>query len=124
LKHIVEDLLMLKCHPEIAERGVEYAWVYSKLHFQTHFNNVVPKYLLQENIGKALNTEVLTLNCMRKFAQKAQGSKLTYTFLIHKVGGNDASAANDDIEHLTKMFKVHQLAMDAKFSSLQTLDHV
>jgi hypothetical protein len=71
---------------------------------------------LQENVKNALSTEVLTLNRLWKFAQKARDYKLTYTFLINRTGGNAASAAKDKIEHITKMFKTHQSAMDANYS--------
>ena len=53
---------------------------------------------------------------LRKFARKAWDSKLTYAFLIHMAGGNDASAAKDEIEQLMKMFKAHRSAMDADYS--------
>jgi hypothetical protein len=121
LKYIVEDLLGCvmkltpKCHPEIAGRGVEYAWGYSKLRFRKHFNDAVPRHL-EENVKKALSTDILTLNRMRKFARKARDYKLTYAFLIDRAGGNDATAAKDEIEHITKMFKAHRSAMDADYS--------
>jgi hypothetical protein len=121
LKYIVEDLLGChmkltpKCHPEIAGRGVEYAWGYSKLRFWKHFNDAVPRHL-EENVEKALSTDILTINRMRKFARKARDYKLTYAFLIDQAGGKDASAAKDEIEHITKMFKAHRSAMDADYS--------
>jgi hypothetical protein len=120
LKYIFEDLfgchkkLTPKCHPEIAGRGIEYACGYLKLRFWKHFNDMVPKHL-QENVGKVLSTEVLTLNRLWKFAQKARNYKLTHTFLINRTGGNDASSAKDEIEHITKMFKAHRSAMDADY---------
>jgi hypothetical protein len=88
LKYVVEDLLGChmkltpKCHPEIAGRGVEYAWGYSKLRFRKHFNDAVP----------------------------------SHAFLIHSAGGKDASAAKDEIEHITRIMKTHRSAMDANYS--------
>jgi hypothetical protein len=87
----------------------------SKLRFRKHFNDAVPKHL-QEIVKNVLSTEVLTLNdCLRKFTQKAWDYNMTYAFLINRAGGNDASAAKDKIEQITKMFKAHQLAMDANY---------
>jgi hypothetical protein len=85
LKYIVEDLLGChmkltpKCHPKIAGRGAEYAWRYLKLRFWKHLHDAVPRHL-EENVEKALSADILTINCMRKFAQKARNYKLTYTF--------------------------------------------
>ena len=121
LKYIVEDVLGChmkltpKCHPEIAGRGVEYAWGYSKLRFRKHVNDAVPSHL-EENLAKALSTDILTINRSRKFARKARDYKLTYAFLIHSAGGKDASAAKDEIEHITRIMKTHRSAMDANYS--------
>lgn len=41
----VELILTPKCHPEIAGRGVEYAWEYSKLRFRCDFNDAIPRNL-------------------------------------------------------------------------------
>jgi hypothetical protein len=81
-----------KCHPKIAGRGIEYAWGYAKLHFRRGINNAVASHL-EENVKAALSCEVLTINQIRKFAQKARDYKLTYSYLVALADGEDASAA-------------------------------
>ena len=99
----------------MAGREVEYAWGYLKLRFRKHINDEVPSDL-EENVEKALSTDMLTLNRSRKFACKARDYKLTYAFLINKAGGKDATAGKNEIEHITKMFKAHRSAMDSDYS--------
>ena len=111
----VNLILTPKCHPEIAGRGVEYGWGYSKLRFRCDFNDAIAKNLT-DNVMKSLDREVLTLNRMRKFARKAREYKLTYALLFHMADGKDASAGKDDIKHIKKLFKVHRSAMDADYS--------
>jgi hypothetical protein len=59
-----------KCHPEIAGRGIEYAWGYSKLRFRHGINDAIASHL-EENVKAALSREVLTINPICKFARKA-----------------------------------------------------
>jgi len=39
-------ILIPKCHPEIAGRGIEYCWSYSKLRFRRDFNDAIAKHSL------------------------------------------------------------------------------
>jgi hypothetical protein len=103
-----------KCHPEIAGRGIEYAWGYAKLRFRRGINDAVASHL-EENVKAALSREVLTINRIRKFARKARDYKLTYSYLVALADGEDASAAKGRIEHLTKLFKQHRSALDADY---------
>ena len=103
-----------KCHPEIAGRGIEYAWGYAKLRFRRGINDAVASHL-EENVKAALSREVLTINRIRKFARKARDYKLTYSYLVALADGEDASAAKARIEHLTKLFKQHRSAIDADY---------
>ena len=64
-------ILTPKCHPEIAGRGVEYAWGYSKLRFRQGFNDGVAKNLTVK-VLKSIDREVLDINWIRKFARKAR----------------------------------------------------
>jgi len=50
-------ILTPKCHPEIADRGVEYAWGYLKLRFRQDFNDAVARNL-KANVLKSLFTNV------------------------------------------------------------------
>ncbi len=120
LQHILEDkltclcMLTPKCHPEIAGRGIEYAWGYSKLRFRNHFNDVKQKNL-EANVRMALSRDVLTLQRMRKFARKAREYKLTYSFLAtHETEDGEMSKAL--IDHITKMFKQHRSALDSDYA--------
>ena len=101
-----------KCHPEIAGRGIEYAWGYAKLRFRRGINDAVASHL-EENVKAALSREVLTINRIRKFARKARDCKLACSYLVALADGEDASAAKGCIEHLTKLFKQHRSAIDA-----------
>ena len=103
-----------KCHPEIAGRGVEYAWGYAKLRFRMEFNDAIAKHL-KENVLKSLDREVLTINRIRKFARKAREYKLTYSLIFDMNDGETGSTGKDDIEHITKEFKAHRSAMDSDF---------
>ena len=107
-----------KCHPEIAGRGIEYAWGYSKLRFRRDFNDTVANHL-KENVMKSLDRSVITINRSRNFARKAREYKLTYSLIEHYSDGGDLSAAKSDIEHITKKFKVHRSAMDSDYAFIE-----
>jgi hypothetical protein len=104
-----------KCHPEIAGRGIEYAWGYSKLRYRRDINDGVAAHI-KENVKKALSRELITVNRIRKFARKARDYKLTYAYLSAMAKSDDASAAKERIEHITKLFKQHRLALDANYA--------
>ena len=104
-----------KCHPEIAGRGIEYAWGYAKLRFRSDFNDTVASHL-KDNVIKSLDRSVIIINRSRKFARKAREYKLTYSMMVYLKEGGDIAAAKDDIEHITKLFKVHRSAMDADYA--------
>ena len=59
---------------------------------------------------------MLTTNRIRKFARKIREYKLTYSLVFHMSDGEDASAGKGDVEHITKLFKVHRSAMDADYA--------
>ena len=103
-----------KCHPEIAGRGVEYAWGYAKLQFRCKFNDAIAKNL-KDNVLKSLDRDVITVDRSRKFARKAREYKLTYALIVDLANGTDATAGKDEIEHITRMFKAHRSAMDADY---------
>ena len=107
-----------KCHPEIAGRGIEYAWGYSKLRFRRDFNDAVANHF-KDTVMKSLDRSVITLNRSRKFARKAREYKLTYSLIIHYLDGSDLSATKSDIEHIAKKFKAHQSAMDFDYDFIE-----
>jgi hypothetical protein len=120
LQHVLEDklaclcMLTPKCHPEIAGRGIEYAWGYSKLRYRNHFNDAKQNHL-EANVSKALSTDVLTLNRMRKFARKAREYKLTYSFLAANEK-EDGDMSKGLIDHITRQFKQHRSALDTNYA--------
>jgi hypothetical protein len=123
LQHVLEDklgclcMLTPKCHPEIAGRGIEYAWGYSKLRFRNQFNDAKQKHL-EENVRMALTTDVLTLQRIRKFARKAREYKLTYSFLSvneEEVGEMSKSL----LDHITRQFKQHRSALDSDYAFIR-----
>lgn len=89
-------------------------WGYSKLRFWSAFNDAVASNLKQ-NVMKLLDREMISLGRIRKFARKARECKLTYELLFYVSDGAKVWATNDVIEHLTKAFKAHCLALDADY---------
>ena len=110
----VDLRLTPKCHPEIAGIGIEYAWGYAKLRFRREFNDAIALHL-KGNELKSLDRSVITIERARKFARKAREYKLTYSLLIHEANGEDATANKSEIEHITKLFKVHRSAIDSDY---------
>ena len=106
--NLFDFLLILtpKCHPEIADNGVEYAQGYSKLRFRKDFNDAVARNL-KVNMLKSLDQEVLDINWIRKFARKAREYKLTYLLMFDLSDECKEAAKKIDIEHIMKVFKVH-----------------
>lgn len=74
------DLLIMspKGHPEVAGKGVEYAWGYSKRYFRAH-NDCVAKNL-HDNIVAATSQEQLPLSRVRKFARRAREYRNAYKY--------------------------------------------
>jgi hypothetical protein len=120
LHYVLEDkldslcMLMPKCHPEIAGRGIEYAWGYSKLCFHNKINDMKQKHL-DENLRMALTKDVLTLQQVRKVACGACEYKLNYSFLAaHKYEVGEMPKAL--LDHITKQFKHHCSALDSDYA--------
>ena len=109
-----------KCHPEIAGRGIEYAWGYSKLRFRLHFNNSEARNL-ERNVRQALSTDVLTKERTDKFVRKARDYKMTYHYLFKTADKVKKAAPNshEKIEQITKLFKQHRSALDADYSFIR-----
>ena len=88
-----------KGHPEVAGKGVEYCWGYSKMYFRKH-NDCVYKNL-RTNVEAAITQEVLPLERVRRFARKAREYRNAYQF------------ANSflEVEHFRKRQKSHRCTM-------------
>lgn len=50
---------------------------------------------------------VITRDRVFKFARNACEYKLTHLMFVHELYGADATAAKDDIAHITKLFRAH-----------------
>ena len=113
---LLNVMLMLnsKCHLVIAGRGVEYCWGYAKLRFHRDFNDEIPKNL-KANVVKSLDRDVITIDRARKLARKTREYTLTYPLLVHLADGKDAISEKDDIEYITRIFKVHRSVMDEEY---------
>ena len=70
---------------------------------------------LKEKVVKSLARDVITTDGVRKFTRKTREYKLTYALLMYLADEKEASAGNNDIENITKLFKNHRSAMDADF---------
>jgi hypothetical protein len=68
----------------------------------------------------ALITDVLTLQCIRKFAQKEWEYKLTYSFLsVHEDKVGEVSKAL--LDHITRQFKQHRSALDSDYAFIRNV---
>jgi hypothetical protein len=106
-------MLMPKCHPEMAGRGIEYTWGYLKLHFRNQFNKAKQKHL-EENVRMALTTDVLTLQRIQKFAHKAREYTLTYVFLsVHEEEVGEMSKSL--LDHITR----HRSALESDYAFIR-----
>ena len=93
---------------------MEYAWGYSKLRFQIDFNDAVAAHL-KTNVEQSLDRDIITVNRVRKFARKTREYKLTYALINQMAEGKDRSSEKDEIEHRSKMFKIHRSPMDEDY---------
>lgn len=115
LMHILEllgvDLILTPYyHSEIARQIIEDGWGYSKLRFWCDFHNLIAKNL-KEDVLKTLDCLMLRTNWLRKFVRKAWEYTLTYALIFHLSDGADAAVWMDDIEYITKEFKVYCLSI-------------
>lgn len=110
-----------KAHPELAGRGIEYHWGYSKLYFQ-RINDTDPKKLVS-NVKKAIESDgidaPLSLERARKFARRARQYKILYAryhldFMIR--GEKDKSIDYSLIEGKMNDLSAHRSAIDTDFS--------
>jgi hypothetical protein len=83
LEELVQDiggLLIMspKGHPELAGKGVEYSWGYSKRYFRAN-NDCVAKHLHQ-NIVTSISQEQLPVERVRSFARRAREYRNAYKY--------------------------------------------
>lgn len=100
--HCTGDLLLMspKGHPEVAGKGVEYCWGYSKMYFRKHNDSAYKN--LRANVDKALCLEVvLPIERVRRFARKAREYRNSYLFSNNHL----------DVEKFRKTQKAHRCTM-------------
>jgi len=87
-------------HPEIAGVGIEYCWGQAKSKFRREINDKIPKHH-HSNVRKALSSDVLSLNYVRKAARRARDYMRAYS---------DPSKPTDykAIEAMKKTYKSHR----------------
>ena len=106
----VDSKLTPKYYPKISGCGMGYGWGYSKLQYCLNFKDGKVENLRQ-SVEKGLDRNVLSLNRIRKYSRKAREYKTTY-HLLSKFKAEDCSqVCKCDIEHITKVFKVHRSAI-------------
>jgi hypothetical protein len=110
-------LMTPKAHPELAGRGVEYAWGYSKLVFRRD-NDAIALNLIK-NVLAAIKADTkeapLNLIRIRKFARKARDYKVAYKSFFDAERNGDEEALQLSfvkIEHQVKHIKTHRCALD------------
>ena len=69
-----------KYHPELAGVGIEYSWGKAKLEFRRNINDCVPTHL-RENVKKALDISILSLERVRRFARRTRDYKRVYEYI-------------------------------------------
>ena len=99
--HSTGDLLLMspKGHPELAGKGVEYCWGYSKMYFRKH--NDCQYKNLRANTVKATSQDMLPIDRVRRFARKAREYRNAYLFSTNHV----------DVEKFRKKQKAHRCTM-------------
>ena len=70
---------------------------------------------LKVNVLIFLDRSGIIIDRVRKFARKLCGYKLTYSLLFRETDREDDIATKDEIDHLNKLFKFHQSAMDTDY---------
>mmetsp|Transcript_17808 Transcript_17808/g.47436 ORF Transcript_17808/g.47436 Transcript_17808/m.47436 type:complete len:426 (-) Transcript_17808:240-1517(-) len=115
-------IFSVKCHPEMAGNGIEYAWGMAKLQFRRRFNDLSTQRQA-ENVSKSLSTESvvdkdgvlrsapLCLERVRKYSRRAR----TYRYLYEKYGEKLQELADergvtgyDLLENMRKKVSTHR----------------
>ena len=101
-------------HPELAGRGIEYAWGKAKYEFR-HNNDYSPnKENLEKRVYAALGA--ITTSRSRCFLRKANDYKRAYR-IIAEQGEKGAAAAAEfaDIEKIRKQVRAHRCTYDQDY---------
>ena len=111
-----------KAHPEVAGKGVEYDWGYSKLlYFRQHIEKKRSKEKFRALVSNCISRDELTIERRRKFARRARRYLLAYLALAkfkREATPEDEGAAKEVtmsaalIEKIVKQYKNHRCILD------------
>ena len=127
-------VLSVKCHPEMAGKGIEYCWGKSKYHFRRYTNTESPNYpILETNVRISMGAKKyvgidglthrapLPLSQVFTFATRARRYRNAYGCYTTKKEILDAAKDDDDnttfglIEKELKTSKRHRCTMDKSY---------
>ena len=117
-------ILSPKCHPELAGRGIEYAWGKAKKTFRNEINNGIAKDL-HKNISASLTSKVLPLSRCWKFARKSRDYCRCYERIFDESGLLDPKLIESsfkEIEKFQRQFKTHRNIADIERTFLAEED--
>jgi len=115
-----------KCHCELAGEGIEYAWGCAKnLYRKQPLKTKRGKANFRATVQQCFSREVLTVERIRLFSQRARAYMLAYQMLHQEEeqqvlsppgSSNDVDVKSTscpvNVEKILKKFKTHRCAMD------------
>jgi hypothetical protein len=107
-----------KCHCELAGEGIEYSWGCAKnLYRRQPLKTKRGKANFRGTVQQCFSREVLTIERVRLFSQRARAYMLAYQMLRQEqeeegVSSTDTSSCPVNVEKILKKFKSHRCAMD------------
>jgi hypothetical protein len=109
-----------KCHCELAGEGIEYSWGCAKnLYRRQPLKTKRGKTNFRATVRQCFSREILTIERVRLFSQRARAYMLAYQMLREEEQGlslTDVDVKNTscpvNVEKILKKFKTHRCAMD------------
>lgn len=109
-----------KCHCELAGEGIEYSWGCAKnLYRRQPLKTKRTTNKFRATVRKCFTRDVVTIERVRLFSQRARAYMLAYQFLREEEQGLALSPTDVKstscpvkVEKIVKQFKTHRCAMD------------
>jgi hypothetical protein len=110
-----------KCHCELAGEGIEYSWGCAKnLYRRQPLKTKRGKENFRETVRRCFSREIITVERVRLFSQRARAYMLAYQVLREEKEQGLSSTEVDikntscpiNVEKILKKFKTHRCAMD------------
>ena len=111
-----------KCHCELAGEGIEYSWGCTKnLYWRQPLKMKRGKANFRATVRKCFSRDIITIERVRLFSQRARAYMLAYQMLQEEEQGLALSLTGMDVkstscpvkvEKILKKFKTHRCAMD------------